>query len=163
MSSRGSRGGRRCRAGWTLGRSGPGDAAPALWTRVAVGVGDVFAGGGPFRSAGALANQRGGRYHNRRYEQLAGELGLAVTQHHSLGWAITALAGGTAERYAQQLEAIDGALRLWRRAEARAGTGAGGTALMACQCACGRRLRASRTVIDEAPIVCGRCGEAFVG
>lgn len=106
---------------------------------------------------------RGGRYHNRRYARLAGELGLAVSQHRSLGWAVTALGTGTAERYARQLEVISGALRLWRRDEARPGSAAGGTALVACRCSCGRRLRASRTVVDEAPIVCGRCGEPFVG
>lgn len=107
---------------------------------------------------------RGGRYHNRRYAAAAAELGLVATKDSRYGWAATTLAEGTKERYAEALAGVEAALRLWRRAEVpSARAGAGGAALVACTCSCGRRLRASRTVLAEAAILCARCGGAFAG
>jgi hypothetical protein len=110
---------------------------------------------------GVTDTSRGGRYHNRRYAATAAELGLVAVQHPRLGWAQTVLADGTAERYAAEIGAIEAALQLWRRAEAGGGGRSGGSALVACQCPCGRRLRASRSVLAQAPILCGGCGGPF--
>ena len=105
---------------------------------------------------------RGGRYHNRRYAAVAGQVGLVATKDARFGWAATVLAPGTEDRYGEALAGVATALRLWRRAEVSSTrSGAGGASLVACTCPCGRRLRASRTVVVEAAIVCGRCGLPF--
>lgn len=116
---------------------------------------------GVAHARGVADTSRGGRYHNRRYAAIAGELGLVAVQHPTLGWAQTTLAPGTLERFADELAAIEAALQLWRRAEASGRRRSGGSALMACQCPCGRRLRASQTVLAQAAILCGGCGGTF--
>jgi hypothetical protein len=54
------------------------------------------------------------------------------------------------------------ALVLWRRAEqaSTAGPGRSRNAL-ACSCACGRRIRVARSVLELAPILCAGCGQPF--
>jgi len=66
---------------------------------------------------------RQGRYHNRRYAQLAGELGLEVSSVKPIGWSATTVPEPTASSYAGQLEELQAALVLWRRQEHRIGTG----------------------------------------
>ncbi len=102
---------------------------------------------------------RQGRYHNRRYATLARELGLEVTSVKPIGWSATTVLAPTAAAYAGQLEELQTALVLWRRQEHRTGTRSRN--LLACTCPCGRKLRASRTTLQEAPIVCGACEEPF--
>jgi hypothetical protein len=41
---------------------------------------------------------RQGRYHNRRFNAVAEELGLAVEHHPRLGWSLTSVAAPTAAR-----------------------------------------------------------------
>jgi hypothetical protein len=50
---------------------------------------------------------------------------------------------------------------LWRRQEHRIGTGTRSRNLLACTCPCGRKLRAARTTLAEAPILCGACAQPF--
>jgi hypothetical protein len=50
---------------------------------------------------------------------------------------------------------------LWRRLEARIGSGSRSRNLLACACPCGRKLRAAKTTLAEAPIVCGVCAQPF--
>jgi hypothetical protein len=50
---------------------------------------------------------------------------------------------------------------LWRRQEHRIAGGTRSRNLLACTCPCGRKLRASRTTLQEAPIVCGLCAHPF--
>jgi hypothetical protein len=51
---------------------------------------------------------------------------------------------------------------LWRRAEQAnpAGPGRSRNAL-ACTCACGRRIRVARSVLELAPILCAGCAQPF--
>jgi hypothetical protein len=104
---------------------------------------------------------RGGRYHNRRYATLARELGLEVTSVKSIGWSATTVPQPTASVYAGQLEELQAALVLWRRQEHRMDSGTRSRNLLACSCPCGRKVRASRSTLAEAPIVCGACLEPF--
>jgi hypothetical protein len=101
---------------------------------------------------------RQGRYHNRRYATLAGELGLDVAHLQPIGWSATSVPDQTAGRYAEVLVELAAALVLWRRAEQTnpAGSGRSRNAL-ACSCACGRRIRVARSVLEQAPIVCAGC------
>jgi hypothetical protein len=104
---------------------------------------------------------RQGRYHNRRYAQLAVELGLEVTSVKPIGWSATTVPEPTASAYAGQLEELQTALVLWRRLETPATAGTRSRNLLACRCPCGRKLRAARTTLAEAPILCGACAQPF--
>jgi hypothetical protein len=104
---------------------------------------------------------RQGRYHNRRYAALAGELGLTVRTAGTGGWTATAVPAETAAGYATVIEDLTRALVLWRHAEGPEGGRARARNLLAAVCACGRRIRAARSTLDEDLILCGRCGAAF--
>jgi hypothetical protein len=104
---------------------------------------------------------RGGRYHNRRYATLARELGLDVATVKPIGWSATTVPDTTAAAYAGQLEELQVALVLWRRQEHRIGTGTRSHNLLAAACGCGRRIRAAKATLAEAPILCGLCEEPF--
>jgi hypothetical protein len=100
---------------------------------------------------------RSGRYHNRRYATLAHELGLDVATVKPIGWSATTVPEPTAAAYAGQLAQLQAALVLWRRQEHRLGTGARSRNLLAAACGCGRRIRAAKATLAEAPILCGLC------
>jgi hypothetical protein len=104
---------------------------------------------------------RQGRYHNRRYAQLARELGLDVATQPPIGWSATTVPEPTASRYAAQLTELAAALVLWRRLELRAGPGSKARNLLACTCPCGRKVRAAKATLTEAPILCGLCQQPF--
>jgi hypothetical protein len=90
---------------------------------------------------------------NRRYATLARELGLDVTIQAPIGWSATSVPEPTAGCYARQLEELQTALVLWRRLETPATAGTRSRNLLACRCPCGRKLRAARTTLAEAPIL----------
>jgi hypothetical protein len=113
------------------------------------------------QARGVQDTSRQGRYHNRRYAQLAGELGLEVTIVQPIGWSATTVPAPTAAGYTSQLEELQAALVLWRRQEHRLGSGTRARNLLACACPCGRRLRVAKATLAEAPIVCGACQQPF--
>jgi len=98
---------------------------------------------------------------NRRYATLARELGLDVTIPAPIGWSATSVPEPTAGFDARQLEKLQTALVLWRRLETPATAGTRSRNLLACRCPCGRKLRAARTTLAEAPILCGACAQPF--
>jgi hypothetical protein len=104
---------------------------------------------------------RQGRWHNRRFATLAAELGLTVDKDAKTGWSQTRLTEQLAERYAEPLIGLDAALGLWRHAERQQGPQTTSRNLLACSCACGRKLRVSRSTLAQAPILCGACEERF--
>jgi hypothetical protein len=105
---------------------------------------------------------RQGRYHNRRYATLARELGLDVAHVQPIGWSATSVPEPTAARYVEVLAELAEALVLWRRAERTSPTGPGRSRNgLACSCACGRRIRVARSVLAQAPILCGACAQPF--
>jgi hypothetical protein len=110
---------------------------------------------------GVKDTSRQGRWHNRRFATLAGELGLKVDVDKKTGWSQTSLTDQLAGRYAEQLAGLDAALGLWRHAERQQGPATVAHNLLACSCACGRKLRVSRTTLEQAPIICGGCEERF--
>jgi hypothetical protein len=109
---------------------------------------------------GVQDTSRQGRYHNRRYAALAGELGLTVQRAGSRGWTATAVPTDTEATYAAVVDDLARALVLWRRAE-HPGTGKRASNLLAAVCGCGRRIRAARSTLAAAPVLCGRCGGPF--
>jgi hypothetical protein len=105
---------------------------------------------------------RQGRYHNRRYATLARELGLEVAHLDPIGWSGTSVPKPTAARYAEVLAELAAALVLWRRAEQANSAGPGRSRnALACSCACGRRIRVARSVLELAPILCAACAQPF--
>jgi hypothetical protein len=110
---------------------------------------------------GIKDTSRQGRWHNQRFATLAGELGLKVDFDSKTGWSQTRLTDQLADRYAEQLAGLDAALGLWRHAERQQGPAATSRNLLACSCACGRKLRVSRTTLEQAPILCGGCEAPF--
>jgi hypothetical protein len=104
---------------------------------------------------------RQGRYHNRRYATLARELGLEVASVKPIGWSATTVPEHTTAAYAAQLEELQAALVLWRRQEHRIGPGPRARNLLAAACGCGRRIRAARATLADAPILCGACAQPF--
>jgi hypothetical protein len=105
---------------------------------------------------------RQGRYHNRRYAILAGELGLDVAHVQPIGWSATSVPEPTAARYVEVLAELAAALVLWRRAEQTSPAGPGRSRNpLACSCACGRRIRVARSVLELAPILCAACAQPF--
>ncbi len=113
------------------------------------------------QARGVQDTSRQGRYHNRRYATLARELGLEVASVKPIGWSATTVPEATAAGYASQLEELQAALVLWRRQEHRIGTGTRSRNLLAAVCGCGRRIRAAKATLAEAPILCGACEHPF--
>jgi hypothetical protein len=113
------------------------------------------------QARGVQDTSRQGRYHNRRYATLAGELGLTVAQVNPIGWSVTTVPDTTAAAYADPLKDLAAALVLWRRHEHRIGTGPRSRNLLAASCGCGRRIRVPRATLAEAPILCGACAQPF--
>jgi hypothetical protein len=114
------------------------------------------------QARGVQDTSRQGRYHNRRYATLAGELGLEVAHLDPIGWSVTSVPGPTAARYGEVLAELTAALVLWRRAEQASPVGLGRSRnALACSCGCGRRIRVARSVLELAPIVCAGCAQPF--
>ncbi len=109
---------------------------------------------------GVQDTSRQGRYHNRRYAALASELGLTVQRAGARGWTATQVPTDTEAAYAAVVDDLARALVLWRRAEHPSGTKRS-TNLLAAVCGCGRRIRAARSTLAQAPVLCGRCGGPF--
>jgi hypothetical protein len=130
---------------------------------------------------GVQDTSRQGRYHNHRFAAIAEEVGIEVQHSESLGWSTTTVPDETAATYADEVNALDEAITAYRRAEwgtvptGAPGTGPGTTGVagrpgtgrksnnngLALACPCGRKIRASKTVAERAPIICGDCGEPF--
>jgi hypothetical protein len=142
----------------------------------------------------ALAHVRGvkdtsrqGRYHNQRFADLAGELGLEVAQIAPIGWSDTRITETTRTQYAATVDDLRRALTIFRRREGAifGPTGGQGEGLgggdstrtgqpgeprtrgrssnngLACTCDCGRRIRVAPTVLEAGAITCALCGAAF--
>ncbi len=101
-----------------------------------------------------------------RHEVLVGGEGLHRGPVDVLGTLLheaahTTVREPTASGYAAQLAELAAALVLWRRLELHAGTTSKARNLLACTCDCGRRIRAAKTTLAEAPILCGLCEQPF--
>jgi hypothetical protein len=113
------------------------------------------------RARGIKDTSRQGRYHNRRYATLAAELGLDVAHDQRIGWSRTTVPDATAAAYQAVLEELAAALILWRYLDQLAGPKSPSRNLLACTCPCGRKLRAAKATLADAPILCGACHGPF--
>jgi hypothetical protein len=112
---------------------------------------------------GVVDTSRQGRYHNRRYREVAGEIGLSAGEQGTHGWASTELSEEARRRYAPQLRQLERALVLWRREEPVRGGSAGRQRhrLMVCGCEPGRKIRVAASTAELGRIVCGVCDRDF--
>jgi len=116
---------------------------------------------GAAQTRGIKSTSRGGRYHNRKFQEIGEELGLSLTYDPTLGWSSTTVPTATAARYSPEVAAITAALNAHRLAEATTGGRTSNNNGVSAMCECGRKIRLSRAVYADAPIICGRCGGPF--
>ncbi|MFC5906820.1 hypothetical protein [Streptacidiphilus monticola] len=125
---------------------------------------------------GIRDTSRAGRYHNRRFLALADELGLDhhADPHPSSGFSLVTMRPDTRERYADTIERLERAVsahadatssagdraRSFRGPATRHGSSGGGVRVKAV-CDCGRNVRVVPSVLAQAAIVCGACGQPF--
>ena len=105
---------------------------------------------------------RQGRYHNRRYATLAGELGLDVAHVQPIGWSATSVPEPTAARYVEVLAELAEALVLSRRVEQASPAGPSRSRnALACSAPAAGGSGLARSVLELAPILCGGCAKPF--
>jgi hypothetical protein len=133
---------------------------------------------------------RQGRWHNQRFRTLAEEMGLEYPKesaHPQAGFSECLMTPGTREEYAPVIEELDKAIRMtialpgFLAVTGEDGEGPGGGEFIhgakkprkegagpstnnvkaVCGCETPRIIRASRKVLAEGEIVCGRCREPF--
>lgn len=130
---------------------------------------------------GVQDTSRQGRYHNRKFQAIAEELGINVEHSDSLGWSTTTMPDATALIYEEAILDLDAAMVAYRYGlegfGAPVGSPAptGGTIRLprvtggrksnnngvSASCGCGRKIRVSRSTLELGSIACGICGEAF--
>lgn len=168
------------------GQAGPGRCGAEQWARcsaggprpaeVSVDGGDLAGGAAAVltrllhEAAHALAHarrvkdtSRQGRYHNARYRELAGILGLVCEDAGAHGWADTRLPPSSAETYRGVLVALDAARAAFphpvepQRSQGKPQKGNG----VVARCQCARQFRITASVLAAGPIVCAVCQTAF--
>jgi hypothetical protein len=131
---------------------------------------------------GVQDTSRQGRYHNRKFQAIAQELGIEVEHSESLGWSSTTMPDDTAALYAEAIMDLDAAMVAYRYGlEGFMGLPTAGGAIgttgtirlprvtgrksnnngVSASCGCGRKIRVSRSTLELGSIACGICGEAF--
>lgn len=138
---------------------------------------------------GIQGASREGRYHNRRFQRIAHEMGLRTTPDTRIGWRTPGLRedDGWPEKFAPALAVIEQAVgQLWQGqgvdrnpdgtaagatdgGDGDAGANAGNddkpnrSRLLKAVCACDppRIIRAARTTLEAAPITCAVCSDKF--
>lgn len=134
---------------------------------------------------GIKDTSRQNRYHNRRFLELAREVGLDYPHekpHTAIGFSAVEITEETKEEYGDVIDALSEAIRLtidlpgWASLLGGLGTGNGdglsGRAvvdpepkkkggLLKATCGCGRNIRVALSVFEQASIDCGECGEPF--
>lgn len=109
---------------------------------------------------GIQDTSRDGRYHNRRFQAVAEELGLTVEKMGSHGWAQTDLSEAAAQGWGRTIEALEKTLAAHLLPVGPSASSAD-RGYRKAQCACGRVLRASKTELAAAPIICGLCESPY--
>ncbi|WP_327144367.1 hypothetical protein [Nocardia sp. NBC_01327] len=110
---------------------------------------------------GIKDTSRQGRWHNERYRALGEELGLVLEQHPKLGWSVTTVPDQTRELYREDLDELTFALVAYRRREPVRQSGRKSNNGLPAECGCGRKIRVSRSTLNDGPIYCGLCANRF--
>jgi hypothetical protein len=113
-------------------------------------------------ATGVKDTSRGGRYHNRRFVEVAERLGMVYQlgkPSPGIGYSAVVMTAETRRRYAPAIERLDKAIR--HHLERVPTTGGAGSRLLKATCGCTRIIRASAAVLAGAPIVCSSCRAPF--
>jgi hypothetical protein len=112
---------------------------------------------------GIKDTSRQGRYHNTRFRNLATELGITVERDPAIGWSVTTVPDTTAQQYADQIAALDAAIKAHRLDDVHGpGRTTSDNGLVAtCECDPPRKIRLSRSAYDSGAITCGVCEAEF--
>jgi hypothetical protein len=106
---------------------------------------------------------RQGRWHNRQFATLAGELGLQTVKDPRIGWSPSILTDGIANTYATVISDLGAAMRAYRHIDpVSTTTRVTNNNGISAECACPRKIRVSLTVFDEGDIYCGVCDTRFI-
>lgn len=57
----------------------------------------------------------GGRWHNKKFKQVAEDMGLHIERADRIGFSVTTLPESTQEKYAEQITALEQSITAWRR------------------------------------------------
>ncbi|ATY17278.1 hypothetical protein CU254_42600 (plasmid) [Amycolatopsis sp. AA4] len=116
--------------------------------------------------------RRGGRYHNKRFAELAAEVGLRAETdptkpvEQTGGFAVLSLPDDAKEAYREEIEGIRAVLQAHPvpDIEPRAPRLTSGGAKLRAECSCTppRKIYASKRELARGGIVCTWCGKPFV-
>lgn len=106
---------------------------------------------------------RQGRWHNKKFAQLATELGLSVEADDTIGFR-TRITDLTAGRYQTTITALDAAITLFRHPVQAKPTKKRDNSNnpIPLECACPRKIKVAPTVAEAGPIRCDVCGNRFM-
>ena len=112
---------------------------------------------------GIADTSRQGRWHNKRFATLAGELGLVAAKDDKLGWSLCVLAPSTQDIYAEVIAELGAAMRAYRhRPEPVAVKAPKPPTTAVLECDCPRTIRLPIAVAGAGPILCGVCDSVFM-
>ena len=116
---------------------------------------------GAAQARGIKDTSRQGRYHNTKFRAIGEEFGLTLECDPKIGWSTTTVPAATAARYSPEVAAITAALNAHRLADIGTGGRTSNNNGVSASCECGRKIRVSRAVYEDAPIICGKCEGVF--
>lgn len=176
--------------------------AASVWAKGDEQVHELFVGGeglmrGPQALMGTLLHEaihaacenlgiketsRNGRYHNRKFAEMAEKFGIEVEHSAELGFSTTTMPDHTAAQYETALLDLDASITAYRSGYEMlllpglpgATPTAGGTVKapkpggrksnnngVSASCGCGRKIRLSVSAYEAGAITCNVCGEDF--
>jgi len=84
-----------------------------------------------------------------------------ITHDPVTGFSPTTVAPSTATDYHKVITALDAAITAYRHAEVAGVNRPKASNYVKAECECPRVIRVGKTVLTQAPILCGGCGKAF--
>jgi hypothetical protein len=110
---------------------------------------------------GVKDTSRGGKYHNKKFKDIAESMGLVIAHDPVIGFSPTTLPLSTAEQYRKVIATLDAAITAYRHAEVAGVSRPKASNYVKAECECPRTIRVGKTVLAQAPIICGECGKDF--
>lgn len=104
---------------------------------------------------------RGGRYHNKRYCELAAEVGLMADEIPPFGFSRTTLTGPAVLRYAATILDLEAVLQIRRLSEDHKVKASRNLPKAQCACDPPRSMRISKSTLTQGPVLCGLCAAPF--
>jgi len=105
---------------------------------------------------------RQGRYHNRRFVEIAQEAGLVTQPDKRIGCTTPNMTDQTAQRYRTVIDELEQALTLYQEPPLRNGPTRRKSRMLKAQCpACERVIRGSQKTFDAGPVICQPCASPF--